>query len=88
MREKLPERLQPETKGSDSRLATLAMAFELAESAQKRCRRFDGHKLISDMVAGITGLISATRLGFAVPVVRVAARKLIPDGFRRKGLVK
>ena len=42
------------TKGCGSRLATLTMVFKLAESAQKRWRRLNGHELIVDLIAGIT----------------------------------
>ncbi|MFP4217211.1 MAG: IS256 family transposase, partial [Phycisphaerae bacterium] len=42
------------TKGCGSRLATLTMVFKLAESAQKRWRRLNGHELIGDVLAGIT----------------------------------
>lgn len=41
------------TKGCGSRLATLTMVFKLAESAQKRFRRLNGHVLIGDVIAGI-----------------------------------
>jgi len=41
------------TKGCGSRLATLTMVFKLAESAQKRWRRLNGHELIGDLIAGI-----------------------------------
>jgi transposase-like protein len=42
------------TKGCGSRRATLTMVFKLAESAQKRWRRLNGHELIGDLIAGIT----------------------------------
>lgn len=42
------------TKGCGSRLATLTMVFKLAESAQKKWRRLNGHDLIGDVIAGIT----------------------------------
>src|SRR5690606_10356050 len=42
------------TKGCGSRRATLTMVFKLAQSAQKRWRRLNGHQLIGDLVAGIT----------------------------------
>lgn len=41
------------TKGCGSRLATLTMVFKLAESAQARWRRLNGHELIGDVIAGI-----------------------------------
>src|SRR5690606_25761708 len=41
------------TKGCGSRLATLTMVFKLAESAQKRWRRLNGHELIGGLIAGI-----------------------------------
>ena len=40
------------TKGCGSRTATLTMVFKLAESAQKRWRRLNGHELIGDVIAG------------------------------------
>lgn len=42
------------TKGNGSRAACLAMVFKLAESAQKRWRRLNGHALIPDVIAGVT----------------------------------
>lgn len=42
------------TKGCGSRMATLTMVFKLAESAQKKWRRLNGHELIGDLIAGIT----------------------------------
>ena len=42
------------TKGCGSRLATLTMIFKLAESAQKKWRRRNGHELIGDLIAGGT----------------------------------
>jgi transposase-like protein len=42
------------TKGCGSRLATLTMVFKLAQSAEKRWRRLNGHELIGDVIAGIT----------------------------------
>jgi hypothetical protein len=33
-------------------MATLTMVFKLAESAQKRWRRLNGHELIGDLIAG------------------------------------
>lgn len=41
------------TKGCGSRTATLTTVFQLAESAQKRWRRLNGHQLIGDVIAGI-----------------------------------
>jgi transposase-like protein len=41
------------TKGCGSRTATLTMVFKLAESAQKRWRRLNGHQLIGEVIAGI-----------------------------------
>lgn len=41
------------TKGCGSRVATLTMVFKLAESAEKRFRRLNGHELIGDVIAGI-----------------------------------
>ena len=41
------------TKGCGSRVATLTMVFKLAQSAEKRWRRLNGHELIGDVLAGI-----------------------------------
>lgn len=41
------------TKGCGSRIATLTMVFKLAESAEKRFRRLNGHELIGDVIAGV-----------------------------------
>ena len=41
------------TKGCGSRVATLTMVFKLAQSAQARWRRLNGHALLSDVIAGI-----------------------------------
>jgi len=41
------------TKGNGSRTACLTMVFKLAESASKRWRRLNGHKLIPDVIAGV-----------------------------------
>jgi len=37
-----------------ARVATLTMVFKLAESAQKKWRRLNGHDLIGDVISGIT----------------------------------
>ncbi len=42
------------TKGNGSRRACLAMVFKLCQSAEKRWRRLNGHKLIQDVIAGVT----------------------------------
>lgn len=42
------------TRGCGSRMATLTMVFKLAESAQMKWRRLNGHALIGDVIAGIT----------------------------------
>jgi hypothetical protein len=34
-------------------MATLTKVFKLAESAQKKWRRLNGHELIGDLIAGI-----------------------------------
>jgi len=36
-----------------SRAACLAMVFKLAQSAEKRWRRLNGHQLIPDVIRGI-----------------------------------
>ena len=41
------------TKGCGSRMATLTMVFKLAESAQAKWRRLNGHGLLGDVIAGI-----------------------------------
>jgi putative transposase len=40
------------TKGAGSNAAALAMAYKLLESAQERWRRFNGHELVADVLAG------------------------------------
>ena len=40
------------TKGAGSKKAALAMAFKLLEAAQERWRRFNGHELVADVLAG------------------------------------
>jgi transposase-like protein len=40
------------TKGAGSKAAALAMAYKLLESAQERWRRFNGHELVADVLAG------------------------------------
>jgi putative transposase len=41
------------TKGAGSKTAALAMAYKLLESAQERWRRFNGHELVADVLAGV-----------------------------------
>jgi transposase-like protein len=41
------------TKGAGSRVACLAMAFKLVESAQKRWRKLNGRVLLQDVIAGV-----------------------------------
>ncbi len=41
------------TKGAGSKSAALAMAYKLLESAQERWRRFNGHELVADVLAGV-----------------------------------
>jgi transposase-like protein len=41
------------TKGAGSKAAALAMAYKLLESAQERWRRFNGHELVTDVLAGV-----------------------------------
>ncbi len=41
------------TKGNGSRAACLAMVFKLAQSAEKRWRRLNGHQLITDVIRGV-----------------------------------
>ena len=41
------------TKGAGSKTAALAMAYKLLESAQERWRRFTGHELVADVLAGV-----------------------------------
>jgi putative transposase len=40
------------TKGAGSKKAALAMAYKLLDSAQERWRRFAGHELVADVLAG------------------------------------
>jgi hypothetical protein len=42
------------TKGAGSKKAALAMAYKLLDAAQERRRRFNGHELGSDVLAGAT----------------------------------
>ena len=41
------------TKGAGSKKAALAMAYKLLDAAQERWRRFNGHQLVADVLAGI-----------------------------------
>jgi putative transposase len=41
------------TKGAGSKKAALTMAYKLLDAAQERWRRFNGHKLVADVLAGI-----------------------------------
>ena len=41
------------TKGAGSRLACLAMAFKLVESAQKHWRKLNGSTLLPEVIAGV-----------------------------------
>ena len=42
------------TKGAGSKAAALAMAYMLLITAQERWRRFNGHELVADVLAGVT----------------------------------
>jgi putative transposase len=42
------------TKGAGSKNAALAMAYKLLDAAQERWRRFNGHELVTDVLAGAT----------------------------------
>jgi putative transposase len=42
------------TKGAGSKKAALAMAYKLLDAAQDRWRRFNGHELVADVLAGAT----------------------------------
>ena len=42
------------TKGAGSKKAALAMAYKLLDAAQERWRRFNGHELVSDVLADVT----------------------------------
>jgi putative transposase len=42
------------TKGAGSKKAALAMAYKLLDAAQGRWRRFNGHELVADVLAGAT----------------------------------
>ena len=52
------------TKGNGSRAACLAMVFRLAQSAEKRWRRLNGHQLIPDVIRGVR-FIDGIKLGVA-----------------------
>jgi putative transposase len=41
------------TKGAGSKTAALAMAYKLLDAAQERWRRFNGHELVTDVLAGV-----------------------------------
>ncbi|HEY1517776.1 MAG TPA: IS256 family transposase, partial [Solirubrobacteraceae bacterium] len=41
------------TKGAGSKKAALAMAYKLLDAAQERWRRFNGHELVEDVLAGV-----------------------------------
>ena len=41
------------TKGAGSRMACLAMAFKLVESAQRSWRKLNGNALLNDVIAGV-----------------------------------
>ncbi len=41
------------TKGAGSTQAALAMAYKLLDAAQERWRRFNGHELVADVLAGV-----------------------------------
>ena len=41
-------------KGAGSKKAALAMAYKLLDAAQERWRRFNGHELVADVLAGAT----------------------------------
>jgi len=41
------------TKGAGSKAAALAMAYKLLDAAQERWRRFTGHELVADVLAGV-----------------------------------
>ena len=41
------------TKGAGSKKAALAMAYKLLASAQERWRRFNGHELVTEVLAGV-----------------------------------
>jgi putative transposase len=42
------------TKGAGSKAAALGMAYKLLDAAQERWRRFNGHELVADVLAGVT----------------------------------
>jgi putative transposase len=41
------------TKRAGSKMAALAMAHKLLDAAQQRWRRFNGHELVADVLAGV-----------------------------------
>ena len=41
------------TKGSGSRTACLTMVFKLAQAAERKWRRLNGHQLLGDVIRGV-----------------------------------
>jgi len=41
------------TKGSGSRVACLTMVFKLAQAAERKWRKLDGHRLLGDVIRGV-----------------------------------
>ena len=41
------------TKGCGSRIATLTMVFKLAQAAERRWRKLNGHQLLTDVIHGV-----------------------------------
>ena len=41
------------TKGSGSRIACLTMVFKLAQAAERKWRKLDGHQLLGDVIRGV-----------------------------------
>jgi putative transposase len=63
------------TKGAGSKKAALAMAYKLLDAAQERWRRFNGHELVADVLAGVkfTDGIRVTEDDTHDPAEKVAA---------------
>jgi putative transposase len=63
------------TKGAGSKKAALAMAYKLLDAAQERWRRFNGHDLVADVLAGakFTDGIRVTEDDTHDPAEKVAA---------------
>ncbi|MCP5021459.1 MAG: IS256 family transposase, partial [bacterium] len=41
------------TKGAGSRIASLTMVFKLAQAAERKWRKLDGHEFLGDVIQGV-----------------------------------